>query len=216
MFDIQALERLLGYEFKNKELLRTAMTHSSYSHIHGGDNYQRLEFLGDSILDFLVAEELCKRFDKEKYHEGELTKMRGAVVSASPLSKIVQEKGYDKYLNIGAVDVSEKVRSDVFESLCAAIYLDSGIDKAREFVLSNLEELIKVADKNCNEDYKSQLNEKYPKSNIEFKEIGKSGEEHNPTFEVELYIDGTLVAKASGKKKKLAEQACARIVIEGK
>ncbi|MBD5086725.1 MAG: ribonuclease III [Clostridiales bacterium] len=216
MFDIQALERLLGYEFKNKELLRTAMTHPSYSHIHGGDNYQRLEFLGDSILDFLVAEELCKRFDKEKYHEGELTKMRGAVVSASPLSKIVQEKGYDKYLNIGAINVSEKVRSDVFESLCAAIYLDSGIDKSREFVLSNLEELIKVADTIRNEDYKSQLNEKYPKSNIEFKDVAKTGEEHNPIFEVELYIDGTLVANARGKKKKLAQQECARIALEGK
>ena len=216
MFDIQALERLLGYEFKNKEFLRIAMTHPSYSHIHGGDNYQRLEFLGDSILDFLVAEELCKRFDKEKYHEGELTKMRGAVVSASPLSKIVQEKGYDKYLNIGAVNVSEKVRSDVFESLCAAIYLDSGIDKAREFVISNLEKLIKVADKNCKKDYKTAIYEKYTKSEIEFREVAKTGEEHNPIFEVELYIDGTLVAKASGESKKAAQQACARIVIEGK
>ena len=214
MFDITALEKLLGYEFKNKELLRTAMTQSTYSHIHGGDNYQRLEFLGDSILGFLVAEELCKRFPD--VHEGELTKMRGAVVSESPLSKIVQEKGYDKYLNIGAVNVSDKMRSDVFESLCAAIYKDGGIDKSREFVLSNLEELIKVADTIRNEDYKSQLNEKYPKSNIEFKDVAKTGEEHNPIFEVELYIDGTLVARASGKKKKLAQQECAKIALESK
>ncbi|MDE6614280.1 MAG: ribonuclease III, partial [Clostridia bacterium] len=184
-----ALEQLLGYEFQDKNLLKTALTHSSYSHIHGGDNYQRLEFLGDSILDFLIAEELCKRFDKEKYHEGELTKMRSAVVSEKPLSKIVQEKGYDKHLLIGAVNVSDKVRSDVFESLCAAIYLDGGIDKARQFVLSNLEELIKVADTNCKKDYKTAIYEKFPKSKIEFKDVAKTGEEHNPIFEVELYID---------------------------
>ena len=213
-FDIQALERLLGYEFKDKELLRRAMTHSTYSHTNGGDNYERLEFLGDSILGFLVAEELCKKFPN--VDEGKLTEMRKAIVSASPLSKIVQEKGYDKYLNIGAVNVSEKVRSDVFESLCAAIYKDGGIDKAREFVLSNLEELIKVADIIRNDDYKSQLNNRFPQSNIEYRDVAKTGEEHNPTFEVELYIDGTFVAKANGGNKRSAQQACAKIAIEGK
>ncbi|MDE5548646.1 MAG: hypothetical protein K2J13_00175, partial [Clostridia bacterium] len=106
------------------------------------------------------------------------------------------------------VNVSDKVRSDVFESLCAAIYLDGGIDKARQFVLSNLEELIKVADTNCKKDYKTAIYEKFPKSKIEFKDVAKTGEEHNPIFEVELYIDGALVAKASGENKKAAQQNC--------
>lgn len=210
MFDINALEKLLGYEFNDKNLLRTALTHSSYSHIHGGENYQRLEFLGDSIVDFLVAEELGKRFPTA--HEGELTKMRGAVVSASPLSNIVQQKGYDKYLNIGAVNVSEKVRSDIFESICAAIYLDGGMDKAREFVLANLKEFIKVADTNCKKDYKTALYEKYCNSKIEFN-VAKTGEEHNPIFEVELYIDDKFVAKASGESKKSAQQNCSKIAL---
>ena len=212
MFDLKQLEKLLGYEFIDKDILKTALTHSSYSHIHGGDNYQRLEFLGDSIVDFLVAEELGKRYPNA--HEGELTKMRGAVVSASPLSKIVQEKGYDAHLLIGSVNVSEKIRSDIFESICAAIYLDGGIDRAREFVLSNLQNLIGVADKNCKNDYKTALYEKYCDKKIEFKDVAKTGEEHKPIFQVELYIDGKLVAKASGESKKSAQQNCSKIALE--
>ncbi|MDE5990475.1 MAG: ribonuclease III [Clostridia bacterium] len=214
MFDIRELEKLLGYEFSNKDLLKTALTHSSFSHIHGGQNYQRLEFLGDSIVDFLVAEELSKRYANAD--EGLLTKMRGAVVSASPLSKIVQEKGYDKYLNIGAVNVSEKIRSDIFESICAAIYLDGGIDRAREFILKDLEEFIAVADKNCKNDYKTALYEKFYDKNIEFKDVAKTGTEHRPIFEVELYIDGKFVAKASGESKKSAQQLCAKFMFDSK
>ena len=216
MFDLSQLEKLLGYEFKDKNLLKTALTHSSYSHIHGGENYQRLEFLGDSIVDFLIAEELGKRFASAD--EGKLTKMRGAVVSASPLSKVVQEKGFDKYLYIGAVNLSEKIRSDIFESICAAIYLDGGMDNARKFILTNLEEFIAIADKNCHHDYKTALYEKYPDHNndnkrIEFKDVAKSGAEHKPIFDVELYIDGALVARASGESKKSAQQACAKIAL---
>ncbi|MDE7336866.1 MAG: ribonuclease III, partial [Clostridia bacterium] len=110
MLELNQLEQLLGYEFKDKDLLKTAITHSSYSHVHGGKNYQRLEFLGDSIVDFLVAEELGRRFADAD--EGKLTKMRVAVVSAPPLSKIVKEKGYDKYIYIGSVNIGEKIRSD--------------------------------------------------------------------------------------------------------
>ena len=213
MFDLQQLEKLLGYEFNNKNLLKTAVTHSSYSHIHGGKNYQRLEFLGDSIVDFLVAEELGRRFADAD--EGRLTKMRVAVVSAPPLAKIVEEKGFDKFLYIGAVNVGEKIRSDVFESISAAIYLDGGIDSARQFVVNSLEPLIAKADENCKNDYKTALYEKFCGKNIIFKEVAKTGKEHCPVFEVELYIDGQLVATGRGETKKSAQQACAKIALSG-
>ncbi|MDE6189950.1 MAG: ribonuclease III [Clostridia bacterium] len=211
MLDFKEFEKILGYEFKNKELCEAALTHSSYSHIHGVENYQRLEFLGDSIVDFLVAEALCVEYPDAA--EGELTKMRGAVVSAAPLSNIVKEKGFDKFLKIGAVTVSEKIRSDIFESLCAAIYLDGGLEKAREFVVGNLKRLISQSQNNYKNDYKTALYEKLCSHTIEFKYIGKSGPEHSPIHEVELYIDGKFVSSAKGESKKSAEQQCSKIAL---
>lgn len=214
MNDLKELEKLLGYEFSDKELLKRALTHPSYSHIHGGENYQRLEFLGDSIVDFLVAEELCKIYPNAD--EGALSKMRGAVVSCRPLSDIVKEKGYDRFLNSGAVNVGEKIRSDIFESLCAAIYLDGGMDRAREFALGDLKDIIAASKKNCKKDYKSALYEKLYDRTIEFRYVGKSGVEHSPIHEVELYIDGVLVAKAKSESKRGAEQVCAEIYFKTK
>ncbi len=209
MKDIQSL---IGYSFKSKELLDKALTHTSYSHIHGGENYQRLEFLGDSIVDFLVAEELCKAYPQ--VDEGKLTKMRGAVVSATPLAQVVKERGYDSHIKLGFGDLSDKIRSDVFEALCAAIYLDGGIQEARKFVVKDLADLIKAAEVNCKNDYKSMLYEAYAGHDIKFKDNGKKGEEHRPVFMVELYIDGQLAASGEGENKKSAQKECAREVLE--
>ena len=205
------IEALIGYTFVDKELLQRALTHPSYSHIHRVDSYQRLEFLGDSILDFIIADELCKTYPN--FNEGRLTKMRGAIVSATPLANVVKEKGYDKFLKMGFGDLSDNIRSDLFEAICGAIYTDGGIEKAREFVVNNLQGLIATAKDN---DFKSALLEKYAKHDIEFRDIGKKGEEHHPIFTVELYIDGKLVATADGENKKSAQQKCAQTVLKNK
>ena len=211
---MQELEALIGYTFVDKELLQRALTHPSYSHIHGGENYQRLEFLGDSIVDFIIADELCKVYPN--LDEGKLTKMRGAIVSASPLAGVVETKGYDKYIKMGFGELSENIRSDLFEALCGAIYKDGGIEKAREFIVRDLQDLIAKAKDNCKNDFKSALYEKYAGHTVEFKEIGKKGEEHHPIFSVELYIDGKLVATAEGENKKSAQQKCAEKFLNNK
>lgn len=209
---MQDIEALIGYTFVDKELLLRALTHPSYSHIHGGENYQRLEFLGDSIVDFIIADELSKAYPD--LDEGRLTKMRGAIVSATPLAGVVKARGYDKYLKMGFGDLSDNIRSDVFEAICGAIYLDGGIEKTRGFILKDLRQLIITSKDNCKRDYKSALYEKYAGHKIEFKDIGKSGEEHRPIFSVELYIDGKLVASADGENKKRAQQKCAGQFLE--
>ncbi|MDE6276009.1 MAG: ribonuclease III [Clostridia bacterium] len=209
---MENIENLIGYTFVDKELLQRALTHPSYSHIHGVESYQRLEFLGDSIVDFIIADELCKVYPN--LDEGKLTKMRGAIVSATPLASVVKEKGYDEYLKMGFGELSDNIRSDLFEAICGAIYLDGGIEKAREFIVKNLRGLIFTAKDNCKKDFKSALLEKYAKHNIEFKDNGKKGEEHHPIFTVELYIDGNLVATADGENKKSAQQKCAQIALE--
>lgn len=209
---MEDIETLIGYIFVDKSLLQRALTHPSYSHIHGGKNYQRLEFLGDSIVDFVIADELCKVY--HDLDEGKLTKMRGAIVSAAPLASVVKDKGYDKYLKMGFGQLSDNIRSDIFEAICGAIYLDGGIEKAREFVVRDLAALIANAKDNCKNDFKSALYEKYAGHIIDFKDNGKTGEEHQPIFTVELYIDGNLVASAEGENKKSAQQKCARQVLE--
>lgn len=200
------IETLIGYAFRDKDLLQRALTHPSYSHMHGGKNYQRLEFLGDSIVDFIIAEELCEAYPD--FDEGRLTKMRGAIVSATPLAGVVKTNGYDEYLKMGSGDLSDNIRSDLFEAICGAIYLDGGIEKARQFIVKDLQELIVASNDNCKKDYKSALYEKYG-DKVEFKDNGKTGEEHRPTFSVELYIDGKPVATAEGENKKSAQQKCA-------
>lgn len=207
------IQEILGYTFKDKSLLEMALTHSSYSYKYGEEDYQRLEYLGDSIVDFVVADELYKRYPHAD--EGVLTKMRGAIVSSSPLGQVVKEKGYDKYLRVGYGTISEKTYSDIFESLCGAIYLDGGIEKAREYVTSHLKGLLDEAHKNYNMDYKSCLFEKFGER-VKFEELAKSGPEHSPTFEMGLFIDGKLVAKAKGDNKKHAEQKCAQMAINNK
>ena len=204
---MQDIQELIGYTFSNKELLNRALTHPTYSHVHGGENYQCFEFLGDSILGFVIADELCKAHPN--LDEGTLTKMRGAIVSATPLADVVKSNGYDTYLKMGSGEIVDNIRCDLFEALCGAIYRDGGIEKAREFILKNLQGLIATAKDNCKCDYKSTLLEKYAGHRVEFKDSGKRGEEHHPIFSVDLYIDGKLGASAEGENKKSAHQKCA-------
>ncbi len=201
------IETLICYTFDDKSLLQRALTHPSYSYIHGGENYQRLEFLGDSIVDFVIADELCKVYPN--FDEGKLTKMRGAIVSATPLAGVVKDKGYDAYLKMGFGQLSDNIRSDIFEAICGAIYLDGGIEEAED-----LSALIAQAKDNCKKDFKSALYEKYAGHAVEFRDKGKKGEEHQPIFTVELYIDGNFAASAEGENKKIAQQKCARQVLE--
>lgn len=132
----RVIEKRIGYEFKDKSLVEAAFTHASYVNEHRGVANERLEFLGDCVLDFLVGVELFR--NAPDAGEGELTARRASVVSREPLARLVREYGFLELLRVGAgVDRSEfdiKTVSDLYEAVLGAVYLDGGLDAARKFL----------------------------------------------------------------------------------
>lgn len=209
MTDLKGLSKAIGYAFRDESLLVTAITHPTYANEHRTESYQRLEYLGDAILDYIVAEDLFRRFPGAD--EGVLTKKRIAAVSAVPLAKKARDLGFEKYIRIAPHVNLDGVLGDVFEAILAAVYLDGGIEPAKKFALTALEEFLDV--KAGARDYKSRLNEALPQAKVIYREISRTGPPHDPVFEIELEIDGESVAKASAGSKKKAEQKCASIAL---
>jgi ribonuclease-3 len=210
--DIKTIEESIGYVFNDKNLLIDALTHSSYLNEHRGNtvSYERLEFLGDSILDFIVAEELYFVLKKD---EGEMTTMRARIVSKTPLAEAVDELGLLSFMRIGRgarqdVVYSVKTKSDLFESVLAAIYIDCGrnMDKPREFVQKHIKRSLSLRD------FKSTLQVFVQKNFVGkcpvYKDIEQS-ESGKPYFCSEVYVNGELKGKGHGLSKKAAEQMAA-------
>lgn len=214
---ILTLEKIIGYTFKDKALLERALTHSSKTQ-DATKNYQSLEFLGDSILDFIVAKRLMEIYPC--YHEGELTKLRANIVSKEPLSQKVQELGLENYLKVQSGEDKDiirhqaKIMSDIFEAITAAIYLDSGdIHEAERFILSKLSSNFnEMIIEKPQENYKSKLNEYANKYNlvVDYDIESQEGAVHDPTFNVLVKVGGICQGRGSGKSKKEAEQAAAK------
>ena len=160
MNELKGLEKAIGYDFKDESLLLTAVTHPTYANEHRTESYQRLEYLGDAILDFVVAEDLFARFPGAD--EGVLTTKRIAAVSATPLMKKARELGFEKYIKVAQHVNLDSVLGDVFEAVVAAMYLDGGMEPAKSFILTSLEEFLDV--KAGATDYKSRLNEALPQA----------------------------------------------------
>lgn len=208
------LEKIVGYEFKNKELIKRAVTHSSASSTF---NYERMEFLGDSLLSMIVAEHLYKNTN---YKVGSMSVIRSNLVSTEALSKLVLKHDLKKFIVVGGSvagtkNVATNVLADFFESLTAGIYLDGGFEVTKnfveKFVLSDVEHFV-------NADYKTLLQEKLAtidkKSKLEYGLIGSSGPSHQLTFEMGIYFNDELILTAKGKSKKEAEQLCAKLFLE--
>lgn len=199
------IDKKIGYSFKDKKLLTTALTHPSKSK----DNYQRLEFLGDSILNFLVGEFLFKHSDK---HEGELTILRSHYVSENHLAKCFDEMGLAGDVVLGKSmnnELTPAIKGDIVESVIAGIYLDSNIETARNFVISKLH--VEGFESAENDNYKSQLQE-LVQANFKctMKYETKKVEDY---FEAKFYMDEDLIATGFGKDKTKAEQNCAYVAI---
>ena len=216
--NFEKLEKSIGYEFKNKELLKNALTHTSYAYENNVESNEKLEFLGDSILEFLSSKYLFNNYKKLK--EGEMTKVRATVVCEESLYKIALKHNFSDFLYLGKSESSNKanlskaILADTVEALIAAIYLDSTLDKAEEFITKNLEEPIKIASKNVGiKDYKTVLQEKLQiHGNVEIKYsiLRESGPDHNKQFESKVECDGKLLGKGTGKTKKASEMAAAK------
>ena len=220
--EIEILEKELGYTFKQKELLKKALTHTSYAYEKKVDSNEKLEFLGDSILEFLSSKYLFENYPNLK--EGEMTKVRATVVCEKSLHKIAQKHNFSDFLYLGK---SEQVTggknrpailADSVEAVIAAIYIDGGLDKAEKFITENLKDEIEIATKHVGDkDYKTVLQEKLQEHGdvkIEYRTIGESGPDHDKTFEVDVEVNGKFLAKGKGKSKKEAQMKAAKRALE--
>lgn len=208
------IEEKIGYTFRDGALLERAFTHASAS---VRDNYQNLEFLGDSVLGFIVSRTLYSEYADTD--EGSLTKMRAAVVSERPLAAAIDRLGVADELITGesekknGVSDHSSVKCDLFESLTAAIYLDGGLDEAEKFVLGALsEEIAAAADSAKRSDAKSRINEYAMKKGVsaEYREEKRTGAPHMPVFTFSLLLGGEVAGEGSGTSKREAQQAAAR------
>ena len=195
----------LGYVFKDESLLTQALTHCSKS----AKNYERLEFLGDSILDFVVGEYFYKITDK---NEGELTVLRSRFISEQYLSKIFDELGLEKDVLVGKSykgAISKAIKGDIIEAIIAGIYLESGLERTREFIEEklHLENYKNIKDTN----YKSKLQELI-QANFKCK-MSYVTEKVDDKFISKFFMDDDEIAMGEGDSKAEAEQNCARVVI---
>lgn len=209
----EQLEQVLHYHFKNPALLRIAMTHTSFaneSKVPTRHN-ERLEFLGDSVLSVVVADYL---FHHSSRPEGELTRMRAALVSEEALFRFAAEIDLGSNLRLGHGEelgggrTRPSVVSDAFEALIAALYLDGGMEVARNFILPFITE-----GKTADPDYKTKLQElvqEKPGAELRYTVVGQSGPDHDKTFEVEVTLNGKTLATGKGRSKKAAEQQAAK------
>ena len=211
------LQDRIGYSFENAEYLKRALMHSSYVPGIGGDN-ERMEFLGDAVLELCVSEELFFRFPNMQ--EGQLTKSRASIVCESALFEAAKGVGLGEFLLLGhGEDASggrEKpsILSDAFEAVIAAIYLDGGFTPARSFVHRFVLPLLDLSEKIFEKDHKTRLQElihaKTHGKQVTYRLAGEKGPDHDKTFTMQALLDGEILGEGSGHSKQSAGQAAAK------
>lgn len=222
MDKLEILEKNIGYTFKNKALLKNALTHTSYAYENHIQSNEKLEFLGDSILEFLSSKYIYNNYPKLK--EGEMTKVRATVVCEDSLYKIADKHNFSDFLYVGKSERMHQgnrkiaIMADSVEAVIAAIYFDSGLEEAEKFIISNLKEEIEIATKNVGiKDHKTVLQEKLQVNgnvNIKYEIINETGPDHDKTFTAEVKLDGKVLAVGKGKTKKQAEMDAAGKALE--
>ncbi len=214
VFHLTEIEEILGYKFNNPEILRRCFVHPSYANEHNEESYDRLEFLGDSILGYVVADYL---YNSNKQSEGDMTLRKQALVSREPLSMAIKKLGLNSYVLASESlmnNITDSVSENLYEALVAGIYLDGGLENAKAFIYKTL---IDVVVKNAKQNYKKVVLQNYKNTlkeycekkklgSLEYVLIKKSGNDHNPIFEMAVKLGGKQLAKGRGKSKKIAEQ----------
>ncbi len=216
-FTLELLEQRIGYEFRNPALLKQAMTHSSFTNeqrIRKQENYERLEFLGDAVLELVASEFLFQQH--RDLPEGELTKMRASMVCEPALAFCARDLELGQFMLLGKGEENtggrsrDSLTSDVMEAVIGAIYLDGGMERAKafidRFILSDLE------DKQLFYDSKSNLQELIQgklKKEYSYELLEVSGPEHDKVFHVSVQMEGEILGRGAGKTKKAAEQQAA-------
>ena len=216
------LENKIGYVFKNKEILLTALTHSSYAYENGVKSNERLEFLGDSVISFLTTYYLFERFGEKD--EGSLTKIKRQLVNTDALSKMAQKinLGQVLFLGVGEEKCNGRTKltnlEDAFEALTGAIYLDGGINSAKKFLIKFIDkETTKIDGIHKLSDPKTLLQEKVqetPGEKLEYVIIDEQGPDHDKLYTSAVKINSNVFGVGVGKSKKEAEKAAAAKALE--
>ena len=217
----ERIEKNIDYTFSNKELLKKALTHTSYANMHDIESNEKLEYLGDSILEFITSKYLYNNYTK--LNEGEMTKVRATVVCEESLYEVAVRLELGKFLitskGEGFGNVKNKaILADAVEAIIAAIYIDSNIENSEKFIIANLSTSIEIASKHVGDkDYKTVLQEKlqiHGNVKIEYVVISEKGPDHNKQFISQVLCNGKILAKGEGKSKKLAEMEAAKQALE--
>ncbi|MBO5179045.1 MAG: ribonuclease III [Clostridia bacterium] len=216
-----SLEERIGYNFKNKDLLQVALSHTSYANeTKNEQSNERIEYLGDAVLELISSEYIYKTYPN--LPEGEMTKTRAYAVCENSLAKVANKYDFSEYLLVGKCEamINGKYRNsilaDAVEAVIGAIFLDAGIEKAKEFILPNIIPQIEDYIKNGNKDYKTQLQEKlqvHGDVKIEYKLVEEKGPDHEKIFVVEVYCNDKLLGKGEGRSKKEAEMRAAQTAL---
>jgi ribonuclease-3 len=225
--DFSKLERQLGIQFKNKDLLTQAFIHRSYLNENpqiGLGNNERLEFLGDAVLELVVTEHLYTRYPSKP--EGELTSWRAALVNTRMISSVASKIGFNDFLLLSRGESKEEGKSrqyilaNTYEAFIGSLYLDLGYGKCRDFIHSSLiEELDEVVEKKLYKDAKSRFQEvaqEKMKITPSYRVLEEQGPDHNKHFVVGVYIGKELIARGGGTSKQEAEEETAKIALEAK
>lgn len=216
----QNLKKKYGIKFNNEKLLEDAFTHSSYANEHPGRrDYEKLEFLGDAVLELAVSDYLYRHFPR--LNEGELTRMRSNIVRTEGFSEFAIECGFPEEINLGKGEEKAGARKrktlleDVFEAFNGALFLDQGMPAVQHFLHLTVYPLIAEGDFNASRDYKTELQERLQVNGpvkIEYQVI--SEDESKPSFKVQLLVNGEKVSEGQGRNKKAAEQQAAQAALD--
>ena len=222
MKSIQQLQETIHCQFLNPAFLEVELTHSSYANEvkHQIKYNERQEFLGDAVLSIIVSDYL---FNNYTMPEGELTKLRAAIVCEKSLDVMANKIGLGQYLRLGHGEeltggrTRPSIIADAFEALIAAIYLDSGIESARKFVLPFVTEMLEHEDSLSFKDYKTILQEiiqQNPEEKLVYKLVGEKGPDHDKRFLVDVMLNSNVIGRGEGRSKKNAEQMAAKEALE--
>ena len=216
------LEERLGYGFRDKTLLETALSHSSYANErHGVSSNERLEFLGDAVLGFCAAKTICRLYPAMP--EGEMTRLRAELVCEASLHHVAEDLGLSEYIRLGRNEECNggrrrvSILADSVEAIIAAMYLDGGLEPAERFIEERILKDVRAGHRPVRTDYKTQLQEILQRKGgiaPSYAIVGESGPDHNKSFVARVMLHDGAFAEGTGKSKKEAEQAAAKAALQ--
>ena len=209
---MKILEKL-NIKTDNVKLYEIAFTHTSYSNEHDCDNYERLEFLGDAVLELIISDYL---FNEKYLEEGTMTKMRSSYVCEEACATYADDLGFGEYIRLGSgeIEANETIMADVFESFIGAMYLDKGFAFTNDIVLAIIKKYINKGIDFLH-DYKSELQELVQTGNksVIYEVIDEKGPAHDKVFTSQVKVGDVVMGKGVGTSKKSAEQEAAKVAL---